>query len=86
VTTKAPARPAGHAPGPADTPATGAPAESVPADELAMTPAGRAAAAAGLFSRPFGELAKGERFTTPSRTVQEGDILQFADLTGDAHP
>jgi len=85
VSTKAPARPAGHAPGLADAPATGAPAESVPADELAITPAGRAAAAASLFSRPFGELAERERFTTASRTVQEADILQFADLTGDAH-
>ena len=85
MSTKAPARPAGHAPGLADAPATGAPAESVPADELAITPAGRAAAAASLFSRPFRELAERERFTTASRTVQEADILQFADLTGDAH-
>ena len=55
-------------------------------DELAVSPAGLAAAATSLFSRPFGELAEGERFTTAARTVQEKDILDFADLTGDAHP
>jgi 3-hydroxybutyryl-CoA dehydratase len=58
----------------------------VPADELAITPAGLASAAADLFARPFGQLAVGERFTTAARTVQEHDILEFADLTGDAHP
>jgi acyl dehydratase len=58
----------------------------VPADELAITPAGKAAAAVNLFSRPFGDLAKGDRFETAARTVQESDILDFADLTGDAHP
>ena len=67
-------------------PATGAPAESVPAEELALTPAGIAAATAGLFARPFGELVPEERFQTAARTVREPDILQFADLTGDAHP
>lgn len=94
MTTRAPARPAGHAPGPADapatgpadSPATGAPAESVPADELAVTPAGLAAAATNLFSRSFRELTVGDRFETAARTVQESDILEFADLTGDAHP
>jgi 3-hydroxybutyryl-CoA dehydratase len=86
VSPAAPAQAAGHAPELADAPATGAPAESVPAEELAVTPAAVAAAAANLFGRPFGELADGDRFETAARTVQEADILQFADLTGDAHP
>jgi acyl dehydratase len=96
---------AGRAPAPADTPATGAragsvpvdelairspkSAESVPADELAIdsaAPAALAAAAAELFGRRFGELAVGDRFVTAARTVGESDILEFADLTGDAHP
>jgi acyl dehydratase len=58
----------------------------VPAEELAVTPAGIAGAAAELFGRAFGVLAPGDRFETAARTVQEQDILQFADLTGDAHP
>jgi 3-hydroxybutyryl-CoA dehydratase len=70
VSAAAPAHSAGHAPGLADAPA----------------PAALAAAAADLFGRPFGELAPGDRFTTAARTVREPDILQFADLTGDAHP
>jgi 3-hydroxybutyryl-CoA dehydratase len=41
---------------------------------------------AALFARPFGELAVGDRFATPGRTVAEGDILDFAALTGDRHP
>jgi len=109
VSAAAPAQPAGRAAEVADAPATGAPAESVPVDQLAMdaraeapavrhatgtpappppagSPAALAAAAVDLFGRPFPELAVGERFTTAARTVQEGDILQFADLTGDAHP
>jgi 3-hydroxybutyryl-CoA dehydratase len=44
------------------------------------------APAAPLFGRPFHELAVGDRFETAGRTVREPDILQFADLTGDAHP
>ncbi|HEX6652885.1 MAG TPA: MaoC/PaaZ C-terminal domain-containing protein [Thermoleophilaceae bacterium] len=44
------------------------------------------AAAARLFERPFHELAVGDWFETAARTVREPDILQFADLTGDAHP
>ena len=86
MTTRAPVRPPGRAPGPGDAPATGAPAESVPADDLAIMPAGVAAAAVDLFSRPFTQLAVGDRFETAARTVQESDILGFADLTGDAHP
>jgi 3-hydroxybutyryl-CoA dehydratase len=49
-------------------------------------PAALAAAAADLFGRPFGELARGDRFVTAARTVAEQDILGFADLSGDAHP
>jgi 3-hydroxybutyryl-CoA dehydratase len=41
---------------------------------------------ADFFARPFGELAVGDRFTTPGRTLAERDILQFSALTGDAHP
>jgi 3-hydroxybutyryl-CoA dehydratase len=86
VTAHAPAHPPGVRPALPDAPATGAPAESVPAEELALTPAGMAAASAALFGRPFRDLAAGDRFETAARTVQEPDILQFADLTGDAHP
>ena len=102
MTTQAPAHPTGtkpapqHAPAsgapdatrfaPVDAPATGAPAESVPVEELEIRPGGVDAAATDLFRRPFGALETGDRFETPRRTVQESDILQFADLTGDAHP
>jgi len=86
VTTQAPAHPTGTPPASHDAPASGAPAESVPAEEVAITPASPADAAADLFARPFGALKIGDRFETPRRTVQESDILQFADLTGDAHP
>jgi 3-hydroxybutyryl-CoA dehydratase len=41
---------------------------------------------ADLFGRPFGELAVGDSFVTPGRTLGERDILDFAALTGDAHP
>ena len=92
---------AGHAPELADAPATGAPAESVPVEEHTLAasppaappalapapaPAALAAAAADLFGCPFGALSEGDRFITAARVVQEPDILQFADLTGDAHP
>jgi 3-hydroxybutyryl-CoA dehydratase len=90
VTTAAPTHRAGRAPAPADAPATGAPAESVTVEEQALlaqgSPAVLAAAAAELFGSPFGELAVGDRFVTAARTVGEGEILQFADLTGDVHP
>jgi acyl dehydratase len=49
-----------------------------PAQPTGSTPA--------LFARPFGELAEGDRFATPSREVTERDILEFASLTGDSHP
>ena len=39
-----------------------------------------------LFSRPFDDLAAGERFTTRGRTVTEADVAAFASLTGDFHP
>jgi acyl dehydratase len=41
---------------------------------------------AGIFNSRFEELTVGERFSTPSRAVHEGDILEFAALTGDSHP
>jgi acyl dehydratase len=86
MTAHAPAYPTGRPPASLDAPASGAPAESVPVEELALTPGDPAAAAAHLFGRPFAELRVGDRFETPARRVQEADILQFADLTGDAHP
>jgi acyl dehydratase len=52
----------------------------------AQAPVHPTAAAAALFGRSFRDLAPGDRFETAARTVQERDILQFADLTGDAHP
>jgi acyl dehydratase len=39
-----------------------------------------------VFARGFRELAVGDRFATPSRSVAERDILEFAALTGDRHP
>jgi 3-hydroxybutyryl-CoA dehydratase len=48
----------------------------------ATRPAGTAPA---LFTRPFGQVAVGDRFATPARTVCERDILDFAALTGDSH-
>ena len=39
-----------------------------------------------LFTRPFEDLAAGERFTTRGRTVTEADVVGFAHLTGDFHP
>jgi 3-hydroxybutyryl-CoA dehydratase len=41
---------------------------------------------ADLFARRFGELAVGDRFATPGRTISEADIRDFAALTGDRHP
>ena len=84
MTTQAPAHPTGTPPASHDAPASGAPAESVPVEEL--PPNGAPDSPAALFSRSFRGLAAGDRFETPRRTVQESDILQFADLTGDAHP
>ncbi len=110
MTTAVPTQGAGRAPAPADASATGAPAESVPVEELGApmpaadsappdaadspasgspasgSPAVLAAAAAELFGSSFVELAVGDRFVTAARTVGEGEILEFADLTGDAHP
>ena len=75
---------------PADELVAGSPAEPPPADAPDPTPADApaalAAAAADLFGRPFGELAAGDRFVTAGRAVAAQDILDFADLTGDAHP
>ena len=66
--------------------ATGAPAESVPVEQLEITPSGMAAAAARLFERPFDELMRATASRPPAGRCSEPDILQFADLTGDAHP
>jgi 3-hydroxybutyryl-CoA dehydratase len=38
------------------------------------------------FSKPFDELAVGERFSTRGRTISESDIERFAQLTWDTHP
>jgi 3-hydroxybutyryl-CoA dehydratase len=72
---------------PAIAPTNGAPAEPAPPIAgPADAPAALAAAAGDLFGRPFGALGAGDRFVTAARTVREDDILDFADLTGDAHP
>ena len=98
MTTHAPAHPTGTPPASHDAPASGAPAESVPADELAPNGApaspGDASAprtapaspSAALFARSFRDLTVGDRFSTACGTVREADILQFAALTGDSHP
>jgi len=39
-----------------------------------------------VFERGFDDLAAGDRFATGRRAVSERDILEFAALTGDAHP
>jgi len=39
-----------------------------------------------MFSRPFDELAVGDRFSTRGRTITEADVVAFATLTGDLHP
>jgi 3-hydroxybutyryl-CoA dehydratase len=38
------------------------------------------------FEKSFDQLEVGERFTTPTRTISETDIMGFAALTGDEHP
>jgi 3-hydroxybutyryl-CoA dehydratase len=44
------------------------------------------ATAASVFNSGFHQIHVGDGFRTPPREVSEQDILQFADLTGDAHP
>ena len=39
-----------------------------------------------MFSRPFDELALGDRFATRGRTITEADVVAFATLSGDLHP
>jgi 3-hydroxybutyryl-CoA dehydratase len=39
-----------------------------------------------VFERGFDDLAAGDCFATEARAVGERDILEFAALTGDAHP
>jgi acyl dehydratase len=34
----------------------------------------------------FDELREGDRFVTPSRTIEERDVTTFADVSGDHHP
>jgi acyl dehydratase len=36
--------------------------------------------------RRYEEFAVGDRFTTPSRTVTEADVINFAGLSGDYNP
>jgi len=36
--------------------------------------------------RVFSEFTVGQRFTTPGRTITEGDMMTFAGLTGDYNP
>lgn len=51
------------------------------------TPAVTATAAPPLpWSAPFEDLAVGQEFRTPWRTVDDRDVLGFAALTGDHHP
>lgn len=40
----------------------------------------------GLYFEEYERLGKGHRWTSPGRTVAEGDINLFAGLTGDIHP
>lgn len=37
-------------------------------------------------SKPFEQLQEGDSFSTGERTITEGDVLAFADLSGDSHP
>jgi 3-hydroxybutyryl-CoA dehydratase len=57
-----------------------------PDDDAGSRPGAPASPDAAFFARSFAELAVGDRFSTPGRTVREADILEFADLTGDSHP
>ncbi|HEX6583231.1 MAG TPA: MaoC/PaaZ C-terminal domain-containing protein [Thermoleophilaceae bacterium] len=72
-----------EAPPPGAAPRGAAPPGATP---RGATPRGAAPPGPALFARPFGELAVGDRFATPGRTVAERDILDFAALTGDRHP
>ena len=38
------------------------------------------------FDKSFNELEVGERFVTEARTIEDADIMRFAELTGDTHP
>ena len=38
------------------------------------------------FDKSFHELEIGERFVTEARTIEDADIMGFAQLTGDSHP
>jgi acyl dehydratase len=34
----------------------------------------------------YADLAEGQEFTTPARTITESDVVQFSGLTGDYNP
>lgn len=40
----------------------------------------------GLFFEDYEALQAGHRWSSPGRTISEGDIMTFAGLTGDLHP
>ena len=40
----------------------------------------------GLFFEDYETLQAGHRWSSPGRTISEGDIMTFAGLTGDLHP
>jgi len=71
---------------PAQAGAAEAAAPGPSAQSGAARPGAAAPPGADLFARPFGELAVGDRFATPGRSVTESDVLAFAALTGDGHP
>ena len=39
-----------------------------------------------VMDRPFDEMVEGDRFASRERTITEGDVVNFACLTGDWHP
>src|SRR5437870_1986965 len=36
--------------------------------------------------RPWNEMVQGDRFASRQRTITEGDVVNFACMTGDWHP
>ncbi|HEV2999383.1 MAG TPA: MaoC/PaaZ C-terminal domain-containing protein [Solirubrobacteraceae bacterium] len=51
-----------------------------------MTTADRTRTRLPVFERPFDELERGEALDSVTRRVTAGDVLEFAELTGDRHP
>lgn len=39
-----------------------------------------------VMDRPWNEMVQGDRFASRKRTITEGDIVNFACMTGDWHP